>query len=359
MRLALGLGDRGWESWVAGPESASIYPEVEPTGIPIVRLPFRPGYRHALDDGRVLRNLIGLLRRHRFDLVHTRSEKAAVLGRLAALATGVPVVSNPGGWSFDPAFPRRGAGRAFSLRVERLLAPHTRAYICVSESERRIALDHGIAATDALHVVHNAVPGCDGGLERDPELERFSREGPLAGCITVLRPEKGVDVFLGAAPYVFDRLPKARLAVIGNGPLREELKLHARALGLDERLRFFDYRGPSARQLRSLDVFALPSRYEPFGIALAEAMACGVPQVTTGVGGSSEVVSDGDTGLLCRPNDPAHLADRIVRLLSDPDLRARMSTASRERHRQFFTLERMLDETAAVFDLVAAGRASG
>jgi glycosyltransferase involved in cell wall biosynthesis len=99
----------------------------------------------------------------------------------------------------------------------------------------------------------------------DPALERFSSEGPLAACITVLRPEKAPDVFRNAAPSVLGHLPQARLAIVGNGPLRTQLQRQARALGLDERLRFFDYCGPSARQLQSIDVFVLPSRYEPFG----------------------------------------------------------------------------------------------
>jgi glycosyltransferase involved in cell wall biosynthesis len=355
MRLALGLGDRGWDPWVAGPRSASIYSELEAGGVPIVRLPFHPGYRHALDDWRVLRDLIKLMRRHRFDLVHMRSNKAGVLGRLAARSTGVRTVYDPAGWSFQPAF-RGRAGRLVSLCLERVLSPHTLAYICVSQAERRLALERGIAAACDLHVVHNAAAGCDGGLARDSELERFSRGGALAGCMSVLRPEKGVDVFLRSAPHVFARLPEARLAVVGNGALRAALQRQARALGLDERLRFFDYRGPSARQLRAFDVFVHPSpRYEAFGIGLAEAMACGVPQVATAVGGIPEIVNDGVTGLLCRPNDPVHLADRIVALLSDGELRARMSSASRRRHRDCFTLDRMVDETAAVYDLVAAG----
>jgi glycosyltransferase involved in cell wall biosynthesis len=356
LRLATGLGDRGWDPWVAGPESASIYQALKSKGIPIARLPFRPGYRHALDDARALRALIGLLRRRRFELVHARSNKAGVLGRVAALATGVPAVYDPAGWTFHPAF-RGRTGRAISQSVERLLGPHTRAIICTSEAERRLALEHRIAPTGILHVVRNAAPTCNGALRADRELERFSGDGPLAGCVTALRPEKGVDVFLRAAPHVLDRLPEARLAVIGNGALRADLRHQARALRVDERVRFFDYKRPAARQLRSLDVFVHPSPlYEAFGIALAEALACGVPQVTTAVGGASEVVGDGETGLYCRPNDPVHLAEGIVRLLSDDELRSRMSKASRERYRRSFTPDRMVREAVTVYDRVVAGR---
>jgi glycosyltransferase involved in cell wall biosynthesis len=353
LRLALGLGERGWEPWIAGPSSAAIYSRLVRTKVPIVKLPFRSGYRHALEDGRVIRRLLALLRGEPFDVVNTHSPKAGVLGRLAALAAGVPVVVTAHGFAFNPAV-RGPAGRVVSLRIERLLAPRTRGFICVSGAVRRLAVERRLAASSALHTVHNGAPACDPELDAVPELERFSREGPLAGCITVLRPGKGVETFLQAAPHVLDGLPPARLAVIGNGGLRGALEQQARALGLDGRLRFFSFTPPSARQLQSLDVFVLPSPWEAFPIASLEALACGVPQVATNVGGIPEAVCHGATGLLCPPNDPRSLAERIVRLLSDQELRTRMSRASRERHRRFFTLEQMLDQTAAVFDRVAS-----
>jgi glycosyltransferase involved in cell wall biosynthesis len=353
LRLALGLEHKGWEPWVAGPESAVIYSRLAEAGVPTVKLPFRPRYRHVVEDVRVVRQLERLLRRARFRLVNTHSPKAGVLGRLAALAVDVPVVVTAHGFAFNPAV-RSRAGCKVSLAAERLLAPHTHAFICVSGAVRRLALERRLAAASALHTVHNGAPTCDVRVEGVPALDRFAREGPLAGCMSVLGPGKGVHTFVEAGGYVFERRPEARLAVIGNGPLRSDLERKARALGLDERLRFFDYAAPSARQLRALDVFVLASPWEAFPIGPLEAMACGVPQVTTAVGGTPEAVRDGETGLLCRPADPPALADRIVRLLGDPALRARMSAASRDRHRRLFTIERMLDETAAVFERVAA-----
>ena len=357
MRLALGLGERGWQPWVAGPRSAVIYGPLEKTGAPIFTLPFRAGYGHPIDDGRALRRLLALLRGRHFEVVNTHSPKAGVIGRLAAFAAGVPVVVTAHGFAFNRAV-RGRAGSTLSFRIERALAPRTRGFICVSAAVRRLALECELTAPTALHTVHNGAPACDRELPTMPELERFSREGPLAGCLTVLRPGKGVETFLAAAPIVLDRLPSARLAVIGNGPLRGQLEETARSLGLDDRLRFFGYTPPSARQLRSLDVFVLPSPWEAFPIASLEALACGVPQVATDVGGIPEAVSDGMTGLLCTPEDPECLAQQIIRLLSDPDLRKRMSRASRERHRDLFTLERMLDETAGVFNR-AAGSPGG
>jgi glycosyltransferase involved in cell wall biosynthesis len=353
MRLALGLGERGWRPWLVGPETAATYPTLGEAGVPITRLPFRPGYRRAFQDARALQALIRLLRRHRFDLVNTHSPRAGALGRVAALTAGIPTVMTAHGFAFNPAV-RAGVGRALSLRVERLLAPGTSAYICVSDAVQRLALEHRLASPHLVRTIHNGTPACEEGLEPDSELERFSREGPLAGSITVLRPGKGADVFVEAAPHVFERKPEARLALVGNGSLREELERRAGALGLGERLRFFDYRGPTARQCRSFDLLVLASPWEALPLGLLEALACGVPQVATNVGGNPEVVIEGKTGLLCPPDDPTGLAQRIVRLLQEPDLRARMGDASRERHHDFFTLGRMLDDTVAVFDRVVA-----
>jgi glycosyltransferase involved in cell wall biosynthesis len=355
--LALGLRERGWESWVAGPERASVYPVLVSSDIPIARLPFCGGHANPRADAAVVRSLISLMRKYRFDVVHMRSDKAGTLGRLAARAAGLPAVYNPAGWSFHPAF-RNRIGQQLSLAIERALGPQTDAIICVSEAERRLALEK-LGPVSDIYVVHNASPEDGTKPPKDVQLDAFAREGPLAGSIAVLGPVKGLDLLVRSAPLVFAQLPAARLAIIGDGPLRSQLQRQAQALRVGGRLRFFDFQRPSARQLQSLDVFVSPSRYEAFGIGLAEAMACGVPQVATAVGGVPEVVEHGETGFLCPPCDHVQLAQRIVQLLSDPDLRRRLAAASRCRHRRLFGIERMVAETAAVFDRVAAHRADG
>jgi len=352
MHLALGLREHQWDPWVVGPERATTYDELKRAGIPFDRLRVRPGYRHPVADVRLIWDVIRVLRTNRFDLVHAHSPKVGAVARPLAASTGVPVVFTAHGFPFNPAV-RPWPAWVVSRAVERTMARQTGAIICVSRAVERLAVEHLIAPPAKLHTVHHGLPECEPDLEPDRELARFSDEGPVAGCIAVLREDKGIELFLRAAPHVLASLPEARLAVIGNGPRREALQRLAKTLDLDERLRFFPFRRPTARQLRALDVFVLSSPWDAFPIAVLEAMACGVPQVATRVGGVPEVVSEGETGLLCPPDDPVALAAQISQLLADPMRRDRMSRASLMRYRDRFTVNRMLEETAAVYDAVA------
>ena len=352
LRLAMGLREHGWEPWVAGPEQAAIYPQLELAGVPIARLPLVRGYGNPARDAGALRRLLGIVTRHDFTLLHAHSAKAGVIGRIAARAVALPAVYSPHCFPFVGPWglPRR----AFSVGVERVLGPGSAAIVCVCEQERRLALERGLAPEERLHVVYNGCESCEPDLDPDAELSAFAAEGPLAACITVLRPQKSVDVFVKAAPRILARVPESRLAVIGNGDLRGELEQLAARVVADSRLRFFDFSPPMVRQLTDLEVFVLPSAWEAFPISLLEAMACGVPQVATDVGGTAEGIAHGETGLLCPPGDPAALADRVVELLGDPARRERMAAASRRRHHERFTSDRMVSETARVYDRVSA-----
>jgi glycosyltransferase involved in cell wall biosynthesis len=357
LRIALGLRNHGWEPWVVGPREAIIYSELEHACVPIARLPLVRGYGSPARDSGALRRLLGIMVRHDFDLLHAHSAKAGVLGRIAARSARLPAVYSPHCFPFVGPW---GIGRrVFSTGVERALGSSTAAIVCVCEQERTLASERRLTSPDRLHVVYNGCEACQRDLERDRSLAEFAAGGPLAACITVLRPQKSVHVFLQAAPEILARVPDARLAVVGDGELRGELEALAVRLELGPRLRFFEFEPPMSRQLAEVDVFVLPSAWEAFPIALLEAMACGVPQVATDVGGTREAVSQGETGLLVPPNDPAALADRVVGLLRNPARRERMAAASRIRHCERFALGRMIAETADVYDQVLSTRARG
>jgi glycosyltransferase involved in cell wall biosynthesis len=351
--LARGLGSRGWDVEVAGPPASSVRAEIEGLGVPYHAIALSRGYGRPDRDLQGLLALRALLRSGRFDIAHLHSSKAGFLGRLAAVSTGTGWVYSPHCFSFvgPVGWPRRMLGIIVELALGRLGGG---VIVAVADAERREALQYRLAPPERIALIYNGCPPCAAGLERDGALAGFADGHPIAGAICVLRRQKGVADFLRAAGAILGRVPDARLAVVGDGPERDALQTMARDLGLDTRLRFFAYRGPAARQLGSLDVLVVPSLWEAFPFSLLEALACGVPQVASDVGGTGEAVVDGVTGLLVAPRDVDALAAAVTTLLCDPARRARMASASRARHAERFTVDAMVSGTAAVYDAVAA-----
>ena len=178
---------------------------------------------------------------------------------------------------------------------------------------------------------------------------------PTAVCIASLRPKKGHAHLLEAFRQVVARVPAARLLIVGEGPLRDELRRLAARLGLDGTAVFTGYRPDVADLLRAADLFVLASREEGMPNALLEAMSAGLPSVVTNVGGVPEVVEEGRTGYLVPPADPAAMAQRLATLLEDPQLRSRMGVEARLRFEASFTLQRMVAAYESLYGQVLAG----
>jgi len=329
-QLALGLPAHGYEPALLVPREFAHLEELRDV---CEVLPLRRDYGHPQDDVRALARIVPVARRAA--LVHSHSAKAGVLGRVAAVLARRPAVYTPHGFPFVGTMP--DARRRFGVAVERALAPVTNL-ICVCEFERGLATGRRLRSR-SVAVVHNGCPPCP-----DAELAALP-EPPVVGAVSTFRPAKALDVLIDAMRMV----PDARLVLAGEGPLEAELR--ARAEGLD--VTFLPYEAPPARYLRGFDVYVLSSRWEAFPIGPLEAMACGVPQVVTAVGGTRESVVP-ETGIVVAPDDPHALAEAINALLADPARRARMSAASRERHAAMFTVEQMVAGTAEVYDRVLA-----
>jgi glycosyltransferase involved in cell wall biosynthesis len=356
--LALGLGEHGVASEVAGPREGRVPTDLAAAGVPVHRLAYDRGYGRPWRDARALRELTSLLRGGRFDLVHAHAAKAGLIGRLAARAAKVPAVYSPHCLPFVGEVSRaRDLG---STAVERVAGPLTAGLLCVCEQERAVALDRRLVDPPRTHVVHNGAAACARSTEPDPRLTALrGDDGVVAGAVAVLREQKGLGDLLRAAPAILAADPRARVAIVGSGPLDDELRSQAAALGLDreQRFAFLPYEGPSARHLLGLDVYVLPSRWEAFPIGVLEALACGVPQVATDVGGVAEAITPA-TGVLVPPADPAVLARAVTEVLGDDPRRVAMAKASVARHAERFTVEAMVAGTARVYRDVLTGAAS-
>ena len=185
------------------------------------------------------------------------------------------------------------------------------------------------------------------------------RPGPIRiGFVKLgLESKYGPDVLLEALGKLSSDEPFEAI-VAGEGSLGAELRDRARALGIADRVRFIGRRphGEVAALLSDLDIFAMPSRREEWGVAAAEASAAGLPIVATRVGGIPEIVVDGQTGLLVPPEDPVSLAAALRRLVRDPAMRERLGAAGRRKVEAQYRWDRCVDRMERVYEDVLAAR---
>jgi glycosyltransferase involved in cell wall biosynthesis len=169
---------------------------------------------------------------------------------------------------------------------------------------------------------------------------------PVVGTVANFRTEKDLGTLVRAAELVRREIPDVRVILVGQGPTEPDVRRLAHDLDLDRTVTFAGYRTDAPRIASSFDVFAMSSVHEGLPIALIEAMALGKSAVVTDAGGVSEVVEDGEQGIVVPPRDPGLLASGLVRILRDPELRCRYGEAARRRARSFdirTTVARMED----------------
>lgn len=285
--------------------------------------------------------LVKHMRRTRPDVVVVRGANAELLGRIAAVLTGVPrtVVWIHNNSDLEP--------RPRSRRLaDRLLERATSAYFGVAHGQRPYITEELGYPAEKVHIIHNGVelPSTpEPSPEADPELMTelgIVPDSPVVGIVAVLRPEKDHITFLHAARLVHESCPEARFLVVGEGALRAELHELADTLGIGDRVHFTGLRTDVDALLHHMDVVVLSSFTEAFPLAILEAMRAARPVVSTAVGGTPEMVDHGVTGFLVEPRDAASLGERVLELLDDADRARKMGRAGFDKLQAEFSLDR-------------------
>lgn len=173
---------------------------------------------------------------------------------------------------------------------------------------------------------------------------------PLVGSVGALVPHKGFHHLIDAAALVVREVPDVRFVIVGDGGLRESLERHIKDTHLERHVFLTGFRLDVLEMTKGFDLFAVSSVAEGMCTALIDAMAASKGAVATAAGAIPEVLVDGETGFLVPPRDHRAMADKLIVLLKDADLRARMGRAALQRARAQFTVERMLEGTTSVYE---------
>ncbi len=343
LELAAALKERGEAVLVAAGGGGVLAEELAKRDVPFRKLkklvhPIKP-----FKDWAAFKEIRALVQELKPDLVSTHSNKAGFLGRWAARLLNIPVLHTSHGFLFGGQ-ENSLAGRFYRL-MEKIGAKAADKVIAVSMSEFDASAGAGVIPVHKMAVVYNGLPDVEDGLWAKPELN----------------PPRLVMVARFATPKDHATLLKAlgglkemqwQLDLVGDGPERKRAETLAGRLGIGERVNFLGVREDVPALLAGAQVFVLSSRRGGFPLSILEAMRAGLPVVASAVGGVGEAVTEEHNGLLVPPGKVRALRESLARLLDAPQLRVKMGKAGRERFIEHFTLDKMVEETIAVYRAV-------
>ena len=352
------IRDEGYEVFGVSADGSDVA-EVEAQGIPHFAVPMTRRFT-PLADLRTLWTLTQLMRRERFDVVHTHTPKAGLLGQLAARLSGVPVVVNTlhGFYFHDDSKP---VPRRFYIWMERIAAKCSDAILSQNREDMATAVSEHIAKPEQIKWLGNGIDLARFDRRRltDASLEELRREigieskAPVIGFVGRLVEEKGILDLLEAAKAVIQAIPSTQFLIIGPydadkpDALRPEV---AKPYGVAANCRFVGMRNDMPELYALMDVLVLPSHREGFPRAPMEASAMGVPTVVTNIRGCREVVDQGENGLLFPLGNADALAESLIELLGDDKRRATMAVAGRRIAEDRFDEQKVFDRVLSEYE---------
>ena len=357
------LRDAGYE--VAGISARGPHAEdLDAAGVAFFEIPVKRTFG-PLGDLRALIALYRLLRRERFDVIHTHTPKGGLLGQYAALLARVPLRVHTIHGLYFPGF-MRPSQRWMYVWLERITLLFSHHNFSQNPEDIPVAIAERISAPDRLEQIGNGISmrrfdpaRVSADDRRRVRAELGFGDGELVvGMVARLVAEKGYEEAFRAARLVKDRVPEARFVFVGgfedkpDAIAPDALARH----GIADVAQFLGHRRDVEQLYAAMDVFMLPSHREGFPRAVMEAAAMGLPCIATDVRGCRQCVEHEVNGLLVPARDPAALAAALERLLRSPAERARMGAAGRQKALREFDETRNIAAILEAYRRLAARR---
>jgi len=294
-----------------------------------------------------------IYRRSKYDIVHTHSSKAGIIGRWAARLAGIPVIIHTvHGWPFNEYQPR--ILRRFYIFLEKITARFSAKIICVSRKDLQTGIEYKIAPKEKFVFVKYGIPlsqfretAVDSSLKKR-EL-KITNNDPIVGMISCLKVQKAPLDYIKAAIKIYEGMPNVNFLLVGDGVLRTKCERFLAPTRLNGRFIFTGWRRDVSKILDILDVVVLTSKWEGTPIAIIEGLSKGCCVVATNVGGTSEIVRDGITGYLTRPGAHEEIVEKVLELLKSPQSLNKMKESASLSIDDSFSVDRMANEIDNVY----------
>ncbi|MBN2290859.1 MAG: glycosyltransferase family 4 protein [Pirellulales bacterium] len=298
--------------------------------------------------------LVRFLKNSEYNLIHTHTSKAGIVGRWAAHKAGMrSIVHTVHGFAFHEE--SKPLTMRFYSMMERMAARWCDKLVTVSDFHRQWALRLGIGKPDQVISIPNGIPPSRVEVVKAPTIVRkelgITHEELLMLSTGRLARQKGLEYLLESIILLEEKLKRPyRVILAGDGPLRSDLQSMVVRLGIQHRVKFLGFREDVGSILAMCDIVVLPSLWEGLSIALLEAMAAGKPIVTTTIGSNKEVTRNGEAAILIPTKDPKAIADAIVHLVHNPTTAASLAKNGRNIYYEGYTEERMLKKYMTLYE---------
>ena len=353
----IGLNKNNYEITLASGAAFSpkneLKKEAENNGVKFVIIPELVYWIAPLKEIISFCKIFMLIKKERFDIVHTHTSKAGILGRLAAKLAGVPIIIHaPHGHIFYGYYNSFLTG--IFIIVEKIAAEFTDKIITLTEKGVEEHVKFGIAPENKFIAIHSGIRA-DKFFSEPVDINNkrnqlgIPQNSLLIGTAGRLVPIKGHKYLMQAMSQINKKL-NVILLVIGDGYLRENLEQQAKQSGISNRIKFLGFRNDIAEILSILDIFILPSINEGMGRTLVEAMFLSKPIIATNVGGIPDLVKNDKSGILVPPKDPTAIANAIQQLLENKTLAKEMGKTGREIVKNEFTEKTMVEKIDKLYN---------
>lgn len=320
-------------------------------GIPTTVIPSLVNHINPWLNLKALLELLAVMRGGKFDVVHTHSSVAGVVGRIAAFIARVPViVHHVHGWGIQEDMST--AVRTLYLMLERTCALFTDRLIAVSSPTIQKGLAYRICKEEKFALIYNGI-----NLEKfRQQVDRpkvfldlgLNPECKIIGMIARLDQQKNPLDFIRAAAIVVKKYPKVQFLIAGDGSLRSECESLIDELNLRGTFFLLGYRDDISRIMPILSFTVLSSLWEGLPVVFQEAMSAGKPTVANDVDGARDVIIDGETGYLVTPHRPEEMAERILYLLNNDAICHEMGLTA-QKYSERFSGEQMVENIASLY----------
>ena len=293
------------------------------------------------------------IKRNKFDIVHTHSSKAGMLGRWAAKLAGVKIiVHTPHGHIFYGYF--NWFKTKIFIYLEKITSLITDRIITLTQRGKEEHIKYRIAKPNKFIPIYSGIEiekftNFQLNIIKEKERLNISLEAPVIGTVSRLESVKGNRYFIASLPDIVKTFPCLKVIFVGDGSERKKLEEDVKNLGLSENVIFIEECKDIRRIVSTFDILVLSSLNEGMGRCLLEAQILGVPVVATEVGGIPDIVRDGITGILVPPRNPEAMSEAIVKLLKDKFLRKNMSKEGKRWVDKKFIAEAMVEKISDLY----------